>query len=108
MKKSGTLSTLASVGVAVTLLVYAHSEGLPPYNRAVTETVTTVNETETLTESIYRVKGNSFTPIDRALEGHDIDIPNDGNAYDEGTTYRVGVDGNGDVTTIVQTESDNY
>lgn len=107
MKKSGTLSTLASVGVAVTLLVYAHSEGLPPYNRTVTEPVT-VHQTETLTQSIYRVKGNTFTPIDRALEGYDIDIPNDGNVYDEGTTYRVGVDGNGDITTIVQTESDNY
>lgn len=101
MKKS-ILSTASSIAIAVSLSVYAHSA------TPVKHEITTVHQTETLTESIYRVKGNTFTPIDRALEGYDIDIPNDGNVYDEGTTWRVGVDGNGDITTIVSTESDNY
>lgn len=96
------MQTLSTIALSVSLLVSAHMN-----QPTVTEPVT-IHQTETLTQSIYRVKGNMFVPIDRALDGYDIEIPNDGNVYDEGTTYRVGVDGNGDVTTIEPTESDNY
>lgn len=98
-----TSTFVASIGLAVSMLV-----SQAQHETDVKQEVQTVHQTETLTQSIYRVKGNSFMPIDRALQGYPIDLPNDGNAYDEGDTYRVGVDGNGDITTIEQTESDNY